>query len=135
LDYEPYLGILQEAFKTDEFPVAGSFVSERWTRFVLNGVSTDVSPEDVQHERGAFYPSIRLGSPPRWLTTPEQRQDKTASSMVITVTAQHTVKSIGRSHLYLCNNRCNLKEYVVFGPRTRCGRCQLHGHPTSMCSR
>jgi hypothetical protein len=134
LDYEPYLGILQEVLKAAEFPIAGSFVSERWTRFVLNGVSTDASPEEVQREIGTIYPSIRLGSSPRWLTTPEQRQGKTASSMVITVTGQHTIKSIGRSRLYLFNNRCNLKEYITFSPRTRCGKCQLYVHPTSMCS-
>jgi hypothetical protein len=133
-DYEPYLGILQEALKAAEFPIAGSFVSERWTHFVLKRVSTDASMEDVQREMGTIYPSIRLGSSPRWLTTPEQRQGKTASSMVITVTGQHTIKSIGRSRLYLFNNRCNLKEYITFSPRTRCGKCQLYGHPTSMCS-
>jgi hypothetical protein len=133
-DYDPYLGILQEALQAEKFPIAGSFVSERWTRFVLNGVPTDASPEDVQREIGSLYPSIRLGMSPRWLTTPERRQGKTASSMVITVTGQHTIKSIGRSRLYLFNNRCNLKDYITFGPRTRCGRCQLYGHPTPRCS-
>jgi uncharacterized coiled-coil protein SlyX len=133
-DYEPYLGILQETLKADGFPLAGSFVSERWTRFVLNGVPTKATPEEVQREMGSLYPSIRLGLPPRWLTTPDKREGKEASSMVITLTGTHTIKSIGRSRLYLFNNRCNLEEYITFGPRTRCGRCQLYGHPTSMCS-
>jgi hypothetical protein len=133
-DYKPYLGILQEALKAAGFLIAGSFVSERWTRFVLNGVSTNASPEEVQRKMGTIYVSICLGSSPRWLTTPEQTQGKTASSMVITVTGQHTIKRIGRSRLYLFNNRCNLKEYITFTPRTRCGKFQLYGHPTSMCS-
>jgi uncharacterized coiled-coil protein SlyX len=133
-DYDRYLGILQEALQADKFPIAGSFVSERWSRFVLNGVPADASPEDVQREIGTLYPSIRLGTSPRWLTTPERRHGKTASSMVITVTGQHTIKSIGRSRLYLFNNRCNLKEYITFGPSTRCGRCQLYGHPTPRCT-
>jgi hypothetical protein len=60
-DYDPYLGTLQEALQADKFPIAGSFVSERWTRFVLNGIPTDASPEDVQREIGSLYPSIRLG--------------------------------------------------------------------------
>jgi hypothetical protein len=133
-DYELYLGILQVALQADGFPLAGSFVSERWSRFVLNGVPTKATPEEVQREMGCIYPSIRLGQPPRWLTTPEKRQGKDASSMVITLTGTHTIKSIGRSRLYLFNNRCNLEEYITFGSRTRCGRCQLYGHPTSMCS-
>jgi hypothetical protein len=133
-DYEPYLGILQETLKADGFPLGGSFVSQRWTRFVLNGVPTKATPEEVQREMGSLHPSIRLGLPPRWLTTPDKREGKEASSMVITLTGTHTIKSIGRSRLYLFNNRCNLEEYITFGPRTRCGRCQLNGHPTSTCS-
>jgi hypothetical protein len=39
-DYERYLGILQEALKADTFPIGGSLVSERWTPFVLKGIST-----------------------------------------------------------------------------------------------
>jgi hypothetical protein len=53
-DYEPYLGILQEALKAATFPAAGSFVSERWTRFVLNTVSTNASPDDVRREMGPY---------------------------------------------------------------------------------
>jgi hypothetical protein len=54
--------------------------------------------------------------------------------MVITVIGQQTLKSIGRSRLYLFNNRCNLKHYTTFGSRTRCGKCQLYGHPTTRCN-
>jgi hypothetical protein len=133
-DYGPYLGILQETLIADGFPFAGSFVSERWTNFVLNGVPTKATPEEVQRRMGSLYPSIHLGKPPRWLTTLEKRQGKEASSMVVTLAGTHTIKSIGRSRLYLLNNRCNIEEYITFGPRTRCGRCQLYGNPTSMCS-
>jgi hypothetical protein len=72
-NYTPYLGILQEALKAEKFTVTDGLVSERWTRFVLNGVPTDASFEDVRREIETLYPEIRLGRPPRWLSTPQQR--------------------------------------------------------------
>jgi hypothetical protein len=83
--YNPYLGILQEALQTNGFPIAGARISERWSRFVLNAVPTEASPEEVQREIESLYSDICLGQTPRWLTTPEQRKGKTASSMVITM--------------------------------------------------
>jgi hypothetical protein len=72
---ESYLA--QETLKADGFPLAGSFVSERWTRFVLNGVSTKATPEEVQREMRSLYPSIRLGLPPRWADgTPPPTREK-----------------------------------------------------------
>jgi uncharacterized protein YoxC len=50
------------------------------------------------------------------------------------VVGQATTQSIGHSQLYLFNGRCSLKEYVMFGPSTRCGKCQLYGHPTPGCT-
>jgi hypothetical protein len=50
------------------------------------------------------------------------------------VVGQATTKSIWHSQLYLFNCRCSLKVYVMFGPSTRCGKCQLYGHPTPGCT-
>jgi hypothetical protein len=131
--YNPYIGILQEALRSNDFPIASACISERRSRFVLHGVPTNASFEEVRHEIESLYPELRLAQLPRWLSTPEQRHGKTASSMVIALTGQHTLKSIGRFRLDLFNNHCNLDDYLSFGSRTRCGKCQLYGHPTNRC--
>jgi hypothetical protein len=100
----------------------------------LYGLPTEASFEEVRREVETHYPEIRLGQTPRWPSTSEKRQGKTLSTMVLTVVGQETLKSIGRSRLYLFNNKCTLQNYITFGPRTLCGRCQLYGHPTSRCT-
>jgi hypothetical protein len=93
--YNPYIGILQEALRSNDYPIAGGCISERRSRFVLHGVPTNTPFEEVKYGIESLYPELRLPQLPRWLSTPEQRQGKTASSIVIALTGQHTLKSIG----------------------------------------
>jgi hypothetical protein len=131
--YNPYIGILQETFRSHDFPIAGACVSDRRSCFVLHGVPIDTPFKDVKYKIESLYPELRLTQLPRWLSTPEQRQGKTASSMVIAFTGQHPLKNIGRSRLELFNNHCTLNNYLSFGSCTRCDKCQLYGHPTNRC--
>jgi hypothetical protein len=117
-----------------EVAVTGACFTEKWTRFMLSNVPTTATFDEISREVEMLYPEIRLGRSPRWLTTAEHRVGKDASSVVLTVVGQQTTKSIGRSQVFLFNRRCSLKEYVMFGPSTRGGKCQLYGHPTPRCT-
>jgi hypothetical protein len=60
--YEPYLSLLRHALDQNGLPTTAAVVSERWTRFVLNGIPYDTSSP-------CFIPSFawvatRAGSPP-----------------------------------------------------------------------
>jgi hypothetical protein len=130
--YEPYLAIFEDALH--EFPIASSRISQRWTRFILHGIPTTATPENVRTEIETTYPTLRMGQTPRWLTSPERRQGKEASSMVITLIGEMTKKSLGANNLAVFNRECNLAEYISFGPSTQCNKCQLFGHPTQRCT-
>jgi hypothetical protein len=132
ISYEPYLGIFEDALH--EFPIASSRISQRWTRFLIHGIPTMATPEDVRTEIETNYPSLRMGQTPRWLTSPERRQGKEASSMVVTFIGEMTKKSLGATRLAMFNRECNVAEYISFGPSTRCNKCQIYGHPTQRCT-
>jgi hypothetical protein len=131
-DYEPYLAIFEDALH--EFPIASSRVSRRWTRFIIHGIPTTASPETARTEIETTYPSLQMGQTPRWLTSPERRQGKEASSMVVTFVGEMTKKSLGATSLALFNRECNIAEYISFGPSTQCNKCQQFGHPTQRCT-
>jgi hypothetical protein len=72
-DYEPFLGIILDALSL--IPTVSAHVSQRWTRYVLNGIPTATTPEDAREEIEMLYPAAKLAKTPRWLTTAENRQD------------------------------------------------------------
>ena len=126
--YEPYLAILEEALH--EFPIASSRVSQRWTRFIVHGIPTTATPESAWTEIESSYPSLRMGQTPHWLTSPERRQGKEASSMIVTFIGEMTKKFLSATSLAMFNRECTIAEYVTFGPATQCNKCQTFGHPT-----
>jgi hypothetical protein len=132
VNYEPYLKIFEDTLH--EFPITSSRISERWTRFILHGIPTTATPDDVRTEINNTYPTLRMGQTPRWLISPDRRQGKEASSMVITLVGEMTKKSLGATKLVMFNRQCDIAEYISFGPSTRCNKCQLYGHPTQRCS-
>ena len=115
--YEPYLAIFEDALH--EYPITSSRVSQRWTRFIIHGVPTAATPETVRTEIENTYPTLRMGQTPRWPTSPERRQGKEASSMVVTFIGEMTKKSLGVTSLAVFNRQCNIVEYISFGPSTQ----------------
>jgi hypothetical protein len=131
-NYEPYLAIFEDALH--EFPIVSSRISQRWSRFIVHGIPTSTTPETVRNEIESTYPTLQMGQTPRWLTSPERRQGKEASSMVITLVGEITKKSLGADSLTMFNRQCKVTEYITFSPSTRCNKCQLYGHPTQRCA-
>jgi len=60
-----------------------------------------------------------MGQTPRWLTSPERRQGKEASSMIVTFIGEMTKKSLGATSLAMFNHECTIAEYITFSPATR----------------
>jgi hypothetical protein len=125
-EYEPFLRIIRNALA--EIPTVSAHVSQLWTRYILNGIPTATTPEDAREEIEMLYPAAKLAKTPRWLTTPENRQEKAASSMVITVVSRTKL-----SKMLLFNRECDVREYIPFRDSTQCSRCQRFGHPAALC--
>jgi hypothetical protein len=132
IDYEQYLGILKDAL-FEAKPVAAR-VNTRWTKFLLHSVPTYASLEEVRLQIETNYPLLKMGQTLRWLTSPEKREGKAHSTMVLAVIGTMTLKTLGVSHLAVCNRLCPLDEYYPYGPNTQCNICQQYGHHPKKCT-
>jgi len=130
--YKLYLAILKEALH--EFPIASSRVSQQWTCFIVHGILTTATSESARIEIESSYLSLRMGQTPRWLTSPEHRQGKEASSMIVTFIGEVTKKSLGATSLTMFKRECTIADYITFGPATQCNKCQTFGHSTQCCT-
>jgi hypothetical protein len=54
-------------------------------QMVVHGIPTSLPFESLQQELTTYNPGLVLASPPRWLTKPDQRREKRASSVVISL--------------------------------------------------
>jgi hypothetical protein len=115
-EYEPFLGIIRNALA--EIPTVSAHVSQRWTRYIVNGIPTATTPEDAREELEMLYPAAKLAKTPpsRWLTTTENQQEKAASSMVITLAGP----KLRHSKMLLFNHECDVREYIPFRDTTQC---------------
>jgi hypothetical protein len=133
LDYEAYLRII-----TDSLSSLGSCtgrINERWSKFVLHGIPTVATMDEVRDEIETNYPALRLAQTPRWLTTEAQREEKPISSVVIAILGSITLDQIGTETLELRNRSCRLDNYVQFDSTTQCRYCQCYGHHTQKCTK
>jgi hypothetical protein len=72
--------------------------------------------EQVRYQLSTLYAELHMGCDPRWLTTESERVGKEASSVVITLVGQLTMKDViaGPPLLYLFNCEISLMDYVSF---------------------
>lgn len=132
LEYDPYLNILVDAVRF--LGPASARINEKWSKFLLHGVPTCSSLEAMRSDIETCYPALKLAQTPRWLSTAENRANKDASTIVISLRGNISLKQIGTTRLIIRNRSCTLADYVQFGPSTQCSKCQQYGHHTLHCS-
>ncbi|KAL0630569.1 hypothetical protein Q9L58_010585 [Maublancomyces gigas] len=90
-----------------------------WTSFLVHNIPTSLGPDSSSLVANAIqktYPTLPLCRPPRWLTTNEQRKEKTHSTMVITLPFALTIDTLGTKYLTLFNKDCRLAPYSLPPP-------------------
>ena len=136
-DYLPYLEAIKARLEEEgKLQVTAIDGEPRWSKFLLHGVPTSASMEDVALSIQQSYPGVlKLAQTPRWLTTETNRQTspKGMSTMALSIAGRHTLQSLGYQYLYVCNSRCRLDRYLPYGPSSQCGNCCKFGHPTTLC--
>jgi hypothetical protein len=108
-------------------------IGKRFSQFLLHGVPTHLSLSEISDSITTNYPQLVQGQTPRWLTTAERREQKTNSTIVMTLTGNVKKASIGRQNLIVCNRECQLDDYIPYGRSTQCHNCQNYGHPVALC--
>ena len=136
-DYLPYLEAIKAQLEEEgKLRVTAIDGEPRRSKFLLHGVPTSATMEDVALSIQQSYPGIiKLAQTPRWLTTEAKRQasPKGISTAVLSFAGQHTLQSLGYQYLFVCNSRCRLDRYLPYGPSSQCGNCCKFGHPTTLC--
>jgi hypothetical protein len=127
IDHTPYLGIIKDALK--ELKPKTATLTSRMTKFLIHGIPTFYTPEEVRQDIENANPTVKLTETPRWLTSPEKRAGKQTSTMVIAICGSATPKDLGDS-VIVASKRCFAETYLTFGPSTQCNYCQGYGHPT-----
>jgi hypothetical protein len=130
-DYEDKLPTIEQAIM--DLQPSNSRIMQRWSKFILHGVPLSATPESVRKDIEAIY-QRPMGQTPRWLINPERlNSNKTASSMVITLIGELTIKDLGVSSFSIANKVCRLERYIQYNAATHCQNCQGWGHPKEMC--
>ena len=89
--------VIEEAIRATIPAAIGLRKDEIWHKVILHGIPTTTTFSTVQSEVEEFKPGIHLPRPPRWLTTDIQRQNKSASAMVLTIAGKDsTDKALSR---------------------------------------
>jgi hypothetical protein len=101
---------------------------------VVHGVPTDMPLELLHQELTTYNPGLTLASAPRWLTKPDQRKEKKASSVVIALVGNKAQEVASRPRLFAFSSTLRIERKLRFSPTTQCAKCQQFGHHTTKCS-
>lgn len=136
-DYLPYLEAIKTRLEEEgKLNVTAIDGEPRWSKFLLHGVPTSATMEEVAISIQQSYPGVLpLAQTLRWLTTEAKRQAsaKDMSTVVLAIAGRHTLQSLGYQYLYVCNSRCRLDQHLPYSSSSQCGNCCKFGHPTTLC--
>jgi len=108
-------------------------IGKRFSQFLLHGVPTHLPLSEISQSLSTNYPQLIQGQTPRWLTPADRQEQKTHSTVVMTLTGNIKKANIGRQHLIVGNHQCKLDDYIAYGRSTQCRKCQGYGHPATLC--
>ena len=102
LDYVPYLDAIKNRLEQEgKLHITAIDGEPRWSKFLLHGVPTSATMEEVALSIQQSYPGVlKLAQTPRWLTTESSRRTSTKgmSTAVLSIAGQHTLQSLRKYH-------------------------------------
>src|ERR1700704_3188931 len=104
------------------------------TQLIVHGTPTTHALLNIGEELTTFNTGLILSQEPRWLTSNDRREGKSASSIVISITGPKAQDFAKRSRLAAFSSTFSLERCLRFNHLTQCARCQHYGHHTLRCS-
>jgi len=102
-------------------------------QMVVHGIPTTLDFEDLQKSLTTYNCGLLMAVLPLWHTKPEQRKEKRASSVLISLSGNKAQDVASRPCLFACSATLRAEQKLRFGPSTQCARCQRFGHHTTKC--
>jgi len=129
--YEDYITIIADALSY--LGKCEVEVGKRFSQFLLHGVPTQYSLPEISDSIAVNYHQLVQVQTPRWLTAADRRQNKTHSTIIMTLAGNIKKTDVGLHNLIICNRECQLEEYIAYSRSTQCRNCQRYGHPAALC--
>jgi hypothetical protein len=104
------------------------------TQLIVHGIPTSQALLTIGEELTTYNSGLILSQEPRWLTSNDRREGKSASSIVISITGPKAQDIAKKSRLAAFSSTFRLERRLRFNHLTQCARCQLFGHHTLRCT-
>lgn len=114
---------------------------ETWYKVAVHGINLEKYPDDsrgmhlLKQEIETHNPTVKLCTTPRFITRPENRINKTESSVCICVNNESTANNITKTGLVILCDRKKTERYWTARPSDQCSNCQGFGHHWRRCNR
>jgi hypothetical protein len=133
----PYTTQINKAISTVITDAPSIRIHEKWTKIMVHSVSLDHFPETATgmallQEEIEKYNSCKLTCPPRYLTRPETRTNKKASTIVIALPSEATARPLLKN-IDIHGRRHTTERFYTARPWDQCSKCQQHGHHHMRC--
>lgn len=135
----PYKETLEKKIKEADPAVQGLKQQETWAKVMVHGISLinfKDTPEGMQvlkEEIEQCNSNVTLMNLPRYMSKPEARVGKLATSAVIAVRTEAEAKGILLGGLMIGGKRCKTEKYYAARPTDQCSTCQGFGHHWQKC--
>jgi hypothetical protein len=103
-------------------------------QLLVHNIPTSYSLADIGREISTFNTGLVLAEQPRWLRTPEMRQGKLASTVVISITGPRAQDFAEQPRLCAFSTTYRLERRLRFNKSTQCYNCHKFGHHTLKCT-
>lgn len=135
----PYKETLEKKIKEADPDVQGLKQQETWAKVMVHGISLvnfKDTPEGMQvlkQEIEQCNSNVTLMNLPRYMSKPEARIGKLATSAVVAVRTETEAKGILLGGLMIGGKRCKTEKYYAARPTDQCSTCQGFGHHWQKC--
>jgi hypothetical protein len=128
--YTDYVNVIADALMP--YGACTAKVHEKWTKFLVRGVSAWLDPEGIRQDIERMYPVIRLAQTPGWLIPAARREGVAESTLVLALLNHVPLSRLGK-RIAIGGKNCTIEQYFGYTDYTQCTRCQAYGHVAERC--
>jgi hypothetical protein len=128
--YTDYVNVIADALKP--YGTCTAKVHEKWTKFLVRGVSAWLDPQGIRQDIERMYPGIRLAQTPGWLIPAARREGVAEATLVLALLGHVPLSRLGK-RIAIGGKNCTIEQYFGYTDYTQCTRCQGYGHVAERC--
>ena len=103
------------------------------SQLLVHGIPTSHSLATIATELTTFNTGLALTQQPRWLTSDDSRANKSASTVVISITGPKAPLFVGK-RLAAFSSTYRTERRLRFNSFTQCSNCHSFGHHSTKCN-